>query len=390
MTARRSQARRRIAVVTGTRAEYGSLATVMRAIAADPRLELQLVVTGMHLLKKFGHTIDAIVRDGWRIDARVPMQTGSDAALDHAEGLARGVAGIARYLHRAQTHIVLVLGDRIEALAGALAAVTSGCVLAHSHGGDVAPGDLDESLRHAMTKLAHVHLAATRGAARRILRMGEQPQRVHVVGGVGLDQLREVLQEERGGHGSPRATACYDQPHALVVFHACGRPAAVEQRAMQTILRAVHALRLRHTILYPNSDRGHPGVIRAIEAHGRRYAGAVTIHRSLPRVEYLRLLVRSAVLVGNSSSGIIEAPFAGTPTVDIGPRQLGREPGGQSVLHVGETDAEIRAGLQRALRMRPRAGQQTVYGDGHAGERVAHILADLRIDARLLRKTITY
>jgi len=374
--------------VTGTRAEYGSLASVMRAIAADPRLELQLVVTGMHLLRKFGHTVDAIVRDGWRIDARVPMQTGSDAALDHAEGLARGVAGIARYLSRAKTDVVLVLGDRVEALAGALAAVTSGCILAHSHGGDVAPGDLDESFRHAVTKLAHVHLAATRAAAKRILRMGEQPERVHVVGGVGLDQLREVLQSDRGNYRSAR---CDAPPHALVGFHACGRPAAVEQRTMQMILRAVCTLGLRHTILYPNSDRGHPGVIRAIEDHGRKHGSdEATIHRSLRREEYLQLLVRSAVLVGNSSSGIIEAPFAGTPTVDIGPRQLGREPGGKSVLHVAENYPAIHAALRRALRLHPRPGQRTVYGDGHAGERIARILAGLHINDHLLRKTITY
>ena len=168
----KARRRRRVAVITGTRAEYGVLRSVMSTIADEPRLQLQTVVTGIHLLREFGHTVDTITRDGWRIDARVKMQEGSDEPLDQAVGLSRGVAGIARFLERARTDIVLVLGDRIEALAGALAAVTTGRVLAHIHGGDVAPGDFDDSQRHAITKLAHLHLAATRRSARRIIRMG--------------------------------------------------------------------------------------------------------------------------------------------------------------------------------------------------------------------------
>jgi UDP-hydrolysing UDP-N-acetyl-D-glucosamine 2-epimerase len=374
---------RRVAVVTGTRAEYGLLQSVMTAIAAEPRLKLQTIVTGIHLLPEFGRTVDVIKHDGWYVDAQVPMQTGSDDPLDQAVGLARGVAGMAAFLAQARTDIVLVLGDRIEAMAGALAAVTTGRVLAHIHGGDVAPGDFDDSLRHAITKLAHVHFPATHRAARRIVRMGEGPERVHVVGAPGLDRLRELVDEQR----TRRACA----KHALVVFHASGRPPAVEERAMITLLDAVATAGLQRVIIYPNTDRGQSGVIRAIRRHERRSErAAVTTHRSLPRDDFLRLLMSVDVLVGNSSSGIIEAPLAGTPSVNIGDRQAGREPAGSSVICVAESERAIRAGLRRALRMRIRRRGRSIYGDGQAGRRIARILAGLDDLAALARKRIRY
>lgn len=383
MSGERARNRRRIAVVTGTRAEYGLLTSAMQAVQAHSRLRLQLVVTGIHLLRKFGHTVDNIVRDGWHIDARVPMQAGDDRPLDQARGLARGVAGIAAFLERVRSDVVVVLGDRIEALAGALAGVTTGRIVAHLHGGDVAPGDFDDSLRHAITKLAHVHLAATRQAARRIVRLGEDAERVHVVGAPGLDRLRELLRAEPrpSGHSGT----------ALVVYHAHGRPPETEARTMHAILRAVAAAGLRRVIVYPNTDRGHRGVVAAIEEHRRRHGTRdVSVLRSLPRDDYLRTLMRADVLIGNSSSGVIEAPLAGTPTVNVGIRQAGREPGGPAVIAVGERETDIRAGLRAALRKRPRAGGRNVYGDGRAGERVAGILAGLRLSDALRRKVIAY
>lgn len=397
----RTAKRRRIAVITGTRAEYGLLTSTLRAIQADARLRLQLVVTGMHLLRKFGHTVDQITCDGWHIDARIPMQRGDDNPLDQAAGLARGVAGIARFLEAARTDIVVVLGDRIEAMAGALAASTTGRILAHIHGGDVAPGDFDDCLRHAITKLAHVHLAATADAARRIVRLGESARRVHVVGAPGLDRLRELLANGRAVHGPamrsrrnaarPSRVTADQRPLALVIYHAWGRPAAVEQRTMTGLLRAVAAHGLRRLILYPNADRGHRGVLAAIAKHVRASPmGEVEVCRSLPRDEYLRALLSADVLVGNSSSGLIEAPLAGTPSINVGGRQMGRQPGGRSVVQSSHTEAAIRAALATALQKRCRPGQSTVYGDGEAGLRIARILAALPLTREFARKVITY
>lgn len=378
--------RTRVAVVTGSRAEYGLLVSPMRAIAAHPRLDLRIVVGGMHLLPRFGHTIDQIRADGWRVATAVPMQRGDDAPADQAKGLARGTAGIARFLIEADIDVVLVLGDRIEAMAGALAAVTTGRVLAHIHGGDAALGDFDDSLRHAVAKLAHVHFAATKQACRRLIRMGEQPWRVHCVGAPGLDRLREILSET-----PPRRGRVGQSDYALVVQHAHGRPAAMEQGAMAAVLSGIAEAGLKRVILYPNTDRGCRGVLRAVREHLRCSArGDVLVRRSLPRDEYLRMLVDARLLVGNSSSGLIEAPLAGVPVVNVGRRQANRQPGGGAILHCDESPVAVLAAIRQALRLRPRRGGRSPYGDGCAGLRIARVLGDLHITDDLLKKQVAY
>lgn len=375
--------KRRVAIVTGTRAEYGLLTSTMAAVRQHPHLQLQLIVTGMHLLPKFGSTVRQIEHDGWTIDARIRMQSGSDDQTDQAAGLGRGLHGIARFLDDAGTDIVVVLGDRIEAMAGALAAVTTGRLLAHIHGGDVAPGDFDDSLRHAITKLAHVHLVATRDAARRVVRMGESADRVHLVGAPGLDRLRQLLDE----HPRPRGAG----GTALIAYHAWGRPAAEERRTMLRILRATRAAGLRRVITFPNSDRGHTGVISAIEQHVARYPTDETIvHRSMRRDDYLRALIDADVLIGNSSSGIIEAPLAGTPSINIGPRQAGRQPGGSTVLQTDDNESAIATAIKHTRRIPRRRRKTSVYGRGDAGSRIAHVLATTPLGPDITRKVITY
>lgn len=376
---RARRVRRRIAVITGTRAEYGLLRSPMEAIARHARLDLRIVVTGMHLLRKFGTTVNEIVRDGWEIDARVRMQKGDDDVLDQANGLARGVSGIARFLHEDEIDVVVVLGDRVEAMAGALAGVTAGCIVAHIHGGDVAPGDFDDSFRHAITKLAHVHLAATQAARSRIIQMGEPRQRAHCVGAPGLDRLLSIRSES----GKARQSSGY----AIVIQHPCGRSAAREHRVMRMILRSVDAAGLYQTIIYPNSDRGHTGILIAIDEHRQRASnGSVRVERSIDRDQFLRMLIESDVIVGNSSSGIIEAGAAGTPTVNIGLRQRGRERGGRSVIDAEESATSIRQALSRAVTERPITRGRSVYGNGHAGERIADILASVPLDDAYRRK----
>lgn len=372
---------RRVAVISGTRAEYGLLRSTLRAMGEHPRIEPRLVVTGMHLLRKFGRTIRDIERDGVAIAAIVKMQRGNDDPLDQAQGLARGVQGIAKFLNRDRIDVVLVLGDRVEALAGALAAVTTGRIVAHVHGGDVATGDYDDSLRQAITKLAHVHLAATKSAAARIVRLGEEKRRVHVVGAPGLDDLRAAIGAKR--------TRASKRDEALVVHHPIGRSAAVEQLVMNMILDETRRAELNPVIVYPNTDRGHAGVIAAIEAFTSAHPGAEA-HRSLPRDEYLHRLASARVLIGNSSSGIIEAATAGTPAVNVGDRQDGRERSGRSVIDADESRSSIRAALGRAKRLRVVAGAKSVYGDGRAGSRIAAILSRVPLDDAFRRKRITY
>lgn len=369
---------RRVAVVTGSRAEYGLLRTTLVAIEGHPRLTLQLVVTGMHLLKQFGLTVQQVEQDGWRIDARVPMQYGDDGPMDQAQGLARGLAGMAAFFDRARTDLVVVLGDRIEAMAGALAATTTGRQLVHIHGGDVAPGDLDGKLRDAMTKLADVHMAATRKSANRIIKMGEAAERVIVVGAPGLDELLAIA-----NNGRPER----DPARALVVFHAYGRSAGVERTTMRSILRAVASQGLSATVIHPNTDRGNSGVLAAIDEVRRETSSPIMVVHSLGRTDYLHALLSAGVLVGNSSSGIIEAGSVGVPCVNVGVRQEGRLPGGSTVVHAGEDYGAIREAIGKALRLRPdKKRGKSPYGDGHTGARIASILAELPLTSKSMTK----
>ncbi len=371
--------------MTGTRAEYGLLRPIMRAIQTQPKLDLQVIATGIHLLAAHGRTINEIRRDGWPIDAAVKMQTGQDSALDQAVGLGRGVAGIAQVLEHLGTHVVLVLGDRVEALAGALAGVTAGRFVAHVHGGDVAVGDVDDTLRHAITKLAHVHFAATRQAARRIIRLGERPEHVHCVGAPGLDNLR-ALPPPDDKWIRRRLKLAVGTDFAVVVQHPAGMPPRRERQAMRQTLRAVLAEGLAGVIIYPCTDPGHSGIVQAIRH--RPAGGTWRVFRSLPPDDFLRVLRAGRVVVGNSSSGIIESACAGTPAVNIGPRQKGRQKCGPSVIDSDYGEANVRKAIRRAIRLR--AVRRTAYGDGRAGERIAEFLADVALTPELRQKQLTF
>lgn len=372
---------RRIAIITGSRAEFGLLEPVLGALTSRPAVRPQLIVTGMHLLAKFGRSVDHIRAAGWRVDAAVPMQTGRDDPDAEPQALARGIAGIAAALKRLRSDIVVVLGDRIEAFAGACAAAVGRRVLAHIHGGDRAPGDLDDSLRNAITRLAHVHFAASREAAERLRRMGEESWRIFTVGAPGLDAIRSPA---RSVPAELRPAGRY----AVVIQHPIGRDAAREAAVMRAILKAVRANRLNGAILYPSSDPGHTGIIQAIRQWGR--PPGWNVFRSLPRTDYLALAKGSAVLVGNSSSGIIESASLGVPAVNVGDRQAGRLKCGPNVIDCGETFESIRRAIGRALkRPRQRPGR-SVYGDGRAGQRIARTLERLALTPALLRKRLAW
>ena len=387
--------RRRVAIVTGSRAEFGLLPPVLRALAGRSGLEPRLIVTGMHLLPKFGRTIDQIRGAGWRIDATVKMQSGRDDPAGEAPAVARGIEGMARALKRLDAQIVVVLGDRIEAFAGACAAVLTRRVLAHVHGGDRAPGDIDEALRNAITRLAHVHFVASQDAADRLRRMGEPPWRIHRVGAPGLDGIRLLQEADRR---SPRAVErrlatllgpLADTPYAVIVQHPRGQPPRAEQAVMNNILGAIERSGLGGVVIYPNSDPGHQGIIRAIGGL-RTKPPRWRVFRSLAREDYLRVASRSAVLVGNSSSGIIESASLGVCAVNVGPRQQGRQRCGPGVIDAGENRAAITRAIRAALdRPRPRPGR-SVYGDGHAAERMATILRGLTMRPALLQKHLSY
>lgn len=368
----------RVAVVTGSRAEFGLLRPVMKAVEAHTDLELLCIASGSHLIQP-AETFHE-VKASFPIADSIPMQiAGKTGRVEDAEAVARGVGRFTRSFDRLAVDWVVVLGDRIEAFAAASAAAIGGWPLAHIHGGDRAEGIADESIRHAITKLAHVHFPATQGSGDRIIRMGEKPENVHVVGSPAMDDLPDMpalSDQEYKELGSP--TIVY-------LMHPVGRHPEMEEAAARTVLGAFTGERV--LALHPNFDAGREGIVRAIESF------KVPTRRQLQRPQFVGLLKRLAqdggVLVGNSSSALIEAAALRLPIIDIGPRQAGRERA-NNALHAMETEESVRAALLHARRL-DRASITHPYGDGRAGYRVADVLARLTpSDSGIRRKLCAY
>ncbi len=351
---------RRVAVVTGTRAEYGLLRTVMRAIEGHRQLSLEVLVTGTHLLGP-AHTLREVEAD-FEVAAKIPMQREAvTGRFADAAALGRGVSGFAEHFQRAAPDVVLVLGDRVEPFAAAAAASASGIRIAHLHGGDRAEGVADEAWRHAITKLAHIHLPASPQSAERIIAMGELPLHVHLVGSPALDELEEF---------SPLDDETYrqlGQPEIVFLLHPTGEQEEVEYARAKELLQMCASLG-RMVALHPNHDPGRDGIVRAIEESG------LPQRPHLPRPEFIGLLKRARAIVGNSSGGLIECAALQLPCVNIGTRQRGREKPAH-VRNVPEWNSpSIRVAIERALIPSSQAIRHH-YGDGRAGEKSAQVLA---------------
>ncbi len=369
----------RVAVVTGSRAEFGLLRPVMNAIEAHPQLDLLVIAAGAHLIQP-AETFRE-VKAAFDIADSIPMQVaGRSGRYEDAEAVGKGVGRFARSFDRLRPDWIVVLGDRVEPFAAASSAAVMGLAIAHIHGGDRAEGVADESMRHAITKLAHLHFPATQQSAERIIRMGEKPEFVRVVGSPAIDALNSI---------PPLGDALYAElgsPRVAFLMHPVGRHAEQEEAAAGQVLAALSGERV--LALHPNHDPGREGILRAIEQ-------AKTQSRShLPREHFVGLLKRLAresdgVLVGNSSAGLIEAAALGLPVVDVGQRQNGRERAGNAV-HAPESAQGVREALA-AARALDRAKLTHPYGDGRAGERIAEVLAATNPgDPRLRRKLCTY
>ncbi len=360
-----------VCFVTGTRAEFGLMKPVLQAIQRHRELRLRIIATGMHLDRAHGYTLKQIRKEGFTVDATVPWSSAGN--IGDATG--RAISGLAAAFEKIAPDVVLVVGDRVEPFAAAVAAHLSHRLVAHVHGGDRAAGQCDDSLRHAITKLSHLHFAATASSARRILRLGEVAQWVFDVGSPGNDGIVELA--EPTGEIVRRYPGLKPGHYAVLVLHPALPDVDVERRRAEGVLSACRKAGFeRIVIVYPNNDPGARGIIAAWERH-RRDADLV-IERSLPRAVFLGLMRDAAVLVGNSSSGIIEAASFGTPVVDVGPRQLGRECS-RNVVHCSYDTAEIAGilGRIRGSRRGRRSRCRNVYGQGGAGDRIADILATL-------------
>jgi UDP-hydrolysing UDP-N-acetyl-D-glucosamine 2-epimerase len=379
---------RRIAVVTATRAEYGLLKGLMAAVRADPALVLQTVVSGMHLEERFGRTIREIEADGFAIDAEVPLGLAGDSGLDAALALARGQEGMARAFDRLRPDLVVVLGDRFEILAPVQAALLQRIPVAHIHGGELTEGVLDDAVRHAITKMASLHCVAAEVFARRVRQLGEPPERIFVVGAPGVDAVAELdpLPRERlAADLDLELTA----PLILATYHPETLGDLPPTQAIAELLAALDGIPdARIVFTGVNADPGRDVVSAAIATYAEARPDRVRFRESLGQRRYLSLMRLADVVVGNSSSGIIEAPAAGVPTVNIGDRQKGR-PRAASVIDCDPGRAAIAAALARALDPAfgtGATGQALPYGGGGAAARIKDILATVPL-AGLTRKS---
>lgn len=374
--------KRRICVATSGRADYGLLYWPLRDLAAADDLTLQVLVTGTHLEPRFGETVRQIEADGFAIDARVPMDLTDDGPVGLARSTALALTGATEALERLKPDLLMVLGDRFETLALVQAAMLTRTPVAHIGGGDVTEGAIDEGLRHAITKLSHLHLVTHAEARDRVVRMGEAPERVHLVGNPGLDRLTREARPERealeAALGRPLGAR-----NLLVTFHSVTTLPDRGLAECEALLAALGPLSdVTLWITRPNSDPGGVAINAALDAFVRGRAN-VSLHDALGAA-YLPLLAACDAVVGNSSSGLTEAPSVGTPTVDVGLRQAGRL-AGPSVLHTpGETPA-IAAALVRALAGNV-PGFDNPYGAGHSSARIVDALRAAPPRDVLLRK----
>ena len=371
---------RKICVVIGSRANYGSIKSVMRAIREHPGLSLQIIVAASALLDRFGSVVDVIVRDGFVPDARVSMIVEGETPATMAKSTGLGLLELPTLFELLKPDIVITVGDRFETMATAVAGAYMNIPLAHTMGGEVT-GTIDESIRHAITKLSHVHFPANQEAADRIIRLGEDPVSVHVVGCPRMDLVAEVTADggaemdaewlEREGVGGHLTI---DEPFLLVSQHPVTTEYGEAERQITATLQALQALAMPAIMLWPNVDAGSEDVARGMRKFRENYKlDFIRFYKNFPVETYLRLMKSAACIVGNSSSSIREGAFLGTPAVNIGSRQRGRERG-PNVIDVPHDRDAIADAVRRQVAHGPYAPAH-IYGDGTAGGRIADVLA---------------
>ena len=374
---------RRILYLTGTRADFGLMRATLAGIQAHPELKLGLLVTGMHLDPRYGDTVREVEASGLPVVARVPVALGDDDGATMARAIGLELLGAVDALASFHPDLLLLLGDRGEMLAGAIAALHLNIPIVHLHGGELS-GTVDEPVRHAISKLAHYHFTATEGARERLIRMGEWPEHIHVTGAPGIDGLAACVSRHRTELAA-QAGFAPDQPIALVVFHPVVQQADEAAAQASLLLDALLAVDgLQALLLMPNADAGGEAIRRVFQRERERCR---TVPH-LPRAEFIDWMAAVDVMVGNSSSGIIEAATFGTPVVNVGDRQRGRERSA-NVRDVPVEHGAIVATLRECLSS-GRQPVRNVYGDGHAGARIVELLATLPLDRELLMKCNAY
>ncbi|ENX3946830.1 UDP-N-acetylglucosamine 2-epimerase [Photobacterium damselae] len=377
-----TQTNKKVAVFTGTRAEYGLLFWLLKDIQRDPDLTLQLLVSGMHLSPEFGDTYKQIEKDGFNIDEKIEILLSSDSAVGTAKSIGLGVLGFADALSRLAPDVLVILGDRFEALAAAQTAMILRIPIIHLHGGEITEGAYDDAIRHAITKLSYLHGTSTDEYRNRVIQLGESPARVRNIGAIGLDhlnrasfmtvsELSEALSFELTG------------PYFVVTYHPVTLGNESPEESFQSLLDALDEYPDHQVILtYPNADDGGRRIIPMLEDYAASQPKRVLAIPSLGQVRYLSSVKHAAAVIGNSSSGIIEVPAFDVPTVNIGARQKGRL-AAKSVLNATAAKESISNAIGFAVSRKYKAEDENIvnpYGQGDSSKQVIEMIKGLDFD----------
>ncbi|EIJ34213.1 UDP-N-acetylglucosamine 2-epimerase [Thiothrix nivea] len=378
---------RKICIITGTRAEYGLLRWVMQGIKDDSELTLQIIATGMHLSPEFGLTYQAIEQDGFQIDRKVEMLTSSDTSVGIAKSMGLGMIGFADALAQLQPDIIVVLGDRFEIFAAVSAALVARIPVAHLHGGETTEGAFDEALRHSITKMSHLHFVAAEAYRQRVIQLGEQPERVFLVGGLGIDNIKRLSLLNKA-EIEQSLDFKLGTKNLLITFHPVTLETATAADQMQALLLALEELEDTQLIFtLPNADTDGRTLIKMVEQFATKHSNA-RAYTSLGQLRYLSCIAHIDGVVGNSSSGLAEVPSFKKGTINIGDRQRGRLQA-DSIINCEPNLASIRAALGQLYSIEFQEKLCHVinpYGEGGATIKIIDTLKHYKINEILKKK----
>ncbi len=386
--------KKKIALISDFRGSHSLYIPVLDAIAESSDFEYQYIITGMHLSERFGKTIEEITREGYQITHAFPVLVEGNGRGDMVKNVAEFIHQLTDIFLSDRPDFILAQGDRGITLAAAIAGNHLRIPVAHMHGGEVSR-TVDEPVRHAITRFAHIHVAASNNSAERLRKMGEEEFRIHVVGATGVEYI-EKLKIKKDNEILQKYHLSLNEPFIVVLQHPVSGEEEHAGIQMGKILSAVASTKLKILVVYPNSDPGHEELIAVIDKYAKEYPTLFLVHKNIPYLDYLSILKAAGVLVGNSSGGIIETPSLGTPTINIGTRQSGREKA-HNVINVDYNEEEIKKALNYALhdlKFRQLAAQgQTPYdphGDGNASGWILKVLRGIKVDDNLLTKRLAY
>lgn len=377
---------RKICVATGSRAEYGILRPLMKAIQKEPGLKLQIIATNQHLSKIQGETYKEIVKDGFSIDFKVYMA--DDEAIDNEHNIAlsisRGIKGFADAFEELRPNLLLILGDRYEMLAAASTALIYKIPIAHLHGGEITEGAFDDAIRHAITKMSHLHFTSTEDYRRRVIQLGEQPERVFNVGALGVENVTKTVfmskeEIEESLHFS-LSDKCF-----LCTYHPVTLSSLSSKDQIMNLLSALDKFYDYHVIFtYSNSDTNSQIIIKCIDEYVRRCPQRCLFIPSLGQRRYFSVLKHVTAVIGNSSSGIIEVPSFGIPSLDIGERQKGRI-AAKSVIHCGYSAKEIEDGIRKIVNIKIGPVQNPYHKEGTCSA-ILNVIKNYPLDSIIQKK----